>query len=135
MSSSFKDIKISKKFQARIDSRTHKKSIDALIERSHEQTIKAKNRTDLIRLMGKKEFLLLKNQPLFLVGISLYWAKITGVSKNNFIKTCCSKNVNSKGKINKKSLPYGTIHIRINDVKLFFRVIGWIEGLKVFYKV
>jgi len=36
----------------------------------------------------------------------------------------------SKRKRNPNSLIYGTIHIRICDVKLFFRIIGWIDGLK-----
>jgi len=28
-------------------------------------------------------------------------------------------------------LTHGTVHIRINNVKLFFRIIGWIDGLKL----
>jgi hypothetical protein len=60
-----------------------------------------------------------------------YWAKLTGLPKNQFIKTCCSVSTSSKGKRNKNTLTHGTVHIRINDVKLFFRVIGWIDGLKL----
>lgn len=60
-----------------------------------------------------------------------YWSKLTKIPKNQFIKTCCSVSKSSKNKRNKNSLPNGTIHIRINDVKLFFRIIGWIDGLKI----
>jgi len=193
-----KNVKLSKKSLDRINSRTHKKSIEALIRRNQEQTVLARHRAEKIMFKARKEFKVLKKQPLFLIGVSLYWAegykkgaygsswksvdfansdpamviliikffekylcitkqrlaiqiiahdnvnlkqsvdywsKITGVSKSNFIKTCCSKNINSKGKRNKKNLPHGTVHIRINDVKLFFKVIGWIEGLKEFYKI
>lgn len=64
-----------------------------------------------------------------------YWSSVTGIAGSNFTKTCCSNNINSKGKRDKKSVPYGTVHIRINDVKLFFRMIGWIDGLKQYLKV
>lgn len=60
-----------------------------------------------------------------------YWAGLTGLPKSQFIKTCCSVSKSSKGKRNGHSLTHGTVHIRINDVKLFFRIIGWIDGLKL----
>lgn len=59
-----------------------------------------------------------------------YWSNITKLPKSQFIKTCCSVSKSSKAKRNKNSLTHGTVHIRINDVKLFFRIIGWIDGLK-----
>jgi hypothetical protein len=58
-----------------------------------------------------------------------YWESITGVPKEQFIKTYQSKRIGAKGKRN-NTLTYGTVHIRINSVKLFFRIIGWIEGFK-----
>lgn len=58
-----------------------------------------------------------------------FWHNITKVPKNNFIKTCCSISSASSNKQNRK-LEYGTIHLRINDVNRFFRLIGWIDGLK-----
>lgn len=61
----------------------------------------------------------------------LFWSNLTGISENQFIKTCCSVSIYSKSKRNKNSLTHGTVHIRINDVKLFFRIIGWIDGLKL----
>ena len=59
-----------------------------------------------------------------------FWSILTKIPENQFIKTCCSVSIYSKGKRNKNSLTHGTVHIRINDVKLFFRIIGWIDGLK-----
>jgi len=59
-----------------------------------------------------------------------YWSNLINVPKKQFIKTCCSISKLSKNKRNRNSLTHGTVHIRINDVKLFFRIIGWIDGLK-----
>jgi hypothetical protein len=58
-----------------------------------------------------------------------FWHNITGVPKTNFIKTCYSLSSASLQK-QKKKLQYGTIHLRVNDVNRFFRLIGWIDGLK-----
>jgi len=58
-----------------------------------------------------------------------FWSSLTKIPKEQFIKTYSKLSISSKNKRNKHSLTYGTIHIRINDVKLFFRIIGWIEGL------
>lgn len=63
------------------------------------------------------------------------WSSTTKIPKKQFIKTFSKSNISSKGVRNKKSLPFGTAHIRIYDVKYFFRIIGWIEGLKKFYKI
>jgi hypothetical protein len=59
-----------------------------------------------------------------------FWSKLTNISKKQFIKSCSAVSKASKNKRNPNSLTYGTVHIRINDVKLFFRIIGWIDGLK-----
>lgn len=59
-----------------------------------------------------------------------YWSRLTNIPPNQFIKTCCSISKSSGGKRDKKTLTNGTVHIRISDVGLFFRVIGWIDGLK-----
>jgi hypothetical protein len=61
-----------------------------------------------------------------------FWHKTTKIPKNNFIKTCHSVSSASSNKQNRK-LEHGTIHLRINDVEKFFRLIGWIDGLK--YKI
>jgi hypothetical protein len=59
-----------------------------------------------------------------------FWSNLTRIPENQFIKSCSAVSKASKGKRNPNSLTYGTVHIRINDVKLFFRIIGWIDGLK-----
>ena len=58
-----------------------------------------------------------------------YWSELTGIPESQFIKTCTSLSVRS-GQKRANSLTYGTVHIRVYDVKLFFRIIGWIDGLK-----
>ncbi|MFA7319173.1 MAG: helix-turn-helix domain-containing protein [Parcubacteria group bacterium] len=62
-----------------------------------------------------------------------YWSSLTNIPQDQFIKTCCSVSKSSQGKRDEDSLTHGTVHIRINDVKLFFKVIGWIDGLKSDY--
>ena len=47
------------------------------------------------------------------------WSEVTGLTKDKFIKTCAKLNKSSKGIRNKKSLPFGTAHIRIYNVKCF----------------
>ena len=59
-----------------------------------------------------------------------FWSKLTGIPKKQFIKTSLKISTASKGKRNINTLRFGTIHIRIYSVKLFFRIMGWIEGMK-----
>jgi hypothetical protein len=59
-----------------------------------------------------------------------FWHNITRVPKENFIKTSFAISKASLNKQNRK-LEYGTIHLRINNVESFFRLIGWIDGLKL----
>ncbi len=59
-----------------------------------------------------------------------FWSGITKIPRNQFTKTCCSTSKSSKSKRKNDSLPNGTLHIRINNVSLFFRIIGWIDGFK-----
>ena len=58
-----------------------------------------------------------------------YWSKVTKMDKNGFIKTYSKVSSSSKGIRDKKSLPFGTVHIRVNNVKKFFTLIGWINCL------
>jgi predicted transcriptional regulator len=60
-----------------------------------------------------------------------FWSKLTKIPKKQFIKTYCSVNTSSKNKKQRNNLTHGTVHIRINNVELFFRIIGWIDGLKL----
>ncbi|MCF7820093.1 MAG: hypothetical protein K9M44_01315 [Candidatus Pacebacteria bacterium] len=62
-----------------------------------------------------------------------FWSCATKLPPNQFWKTYCTTTKNRKNrKIN--LLTYGTVHIRVNDVNLFFKMIGWIDGLKDYYK-
>ena len=192
-----KEIDISDKARQKILARSSRLSVKALLKRNKEQTQLAEQRALKIRREAKKETRRLFGNPLFLVGIALYWAEgykkgangskwksvsfansdpetvkvmmrffkeickveddririqliahanldipkvvdywasLTKIPAKQFIKTCCSVSKSSKGKRDKNSLTKGTIHIRINDVSFFFRVIGWIDGLKEYLK-
>ncbi len=63
-----------------------------------------------------------------------YWSKLTGIAELNFIKTTLPVARKSFNKRKNNSLTHGTLHIRINDVRFFYRVIGWIDGLKEFFE-
>lgn len=61
-----------------------------------------------------------------------YWSKLTGVPKNQFGKTIIDKRTN-KSKTKRKTLPYGTINLRIRSRgekefgrRLHRRIMGWI---------
>ncbi len=191
------NIKLNKIAKEKIELSKYKKSTLKLIMRNKEQTVIARNRHQNAMNAGKKEFKIHKADPLFLVGLSLYWAEgykkgasgskwkvidfansdeqmiililnffrkylivddqvikaqliahpninikkavnkwseITNIPEEKFIKTYSGQPISSKGIRDKKSLPNGTIHIRIYQVEQFFRLIGWIEGLKEHFK-
>ncbi|MFA5986436.1 MAG: hypothetical protein WC819_03760 [Parcubacteria group bacterium] len=58
-----------------------------------------------------------------------YWHKITKIPLKNFMKVSHVKN-NSKNTRAKNTIPHGTIHVRITNVRLFFELIGWIDEMK-----
>ena len=64
-----------------------------------------------------------------------YWSKTTGIPKNQFGKTYIDRRTD-KSKIKRKTLPYGTLHLRIKSYsekefgrRLHRRIIGWIESV------
>lgn len=59
-----------------------------------------------------------------------YWSGVSGIERSKFYKTYSKPSIASKNK--KDSLPYGTFQIYVNDTKLFFTIMGWIERLKRF---
>jgi hypothetical protein len=63
-----------------------------------------------------------------------FWHNLTKIPKQNFIKPFCSISRSSQKKRNKR-LKFGTIHVRIYDVNKFFRLIGWIDGLKAKFNI
>jgi hypothetical protein len=58
-----------------------------------------------------------------------YWSRVTGLSRGNFRKSYYGISRSSLHKRPYTRLPYGTVQIRVNDTKLFHRIMGWIEGL------
>ena len=63
-----------------------------------------------------------------------YWSKMTGIPKKQFGKTYIDKRTN-KSKIKRKTLPYGTIDLRIRSYgekefgkRLHRRIMGWIKS-------
>jgi hypothetical protein len=60
-----------------------------------------------------------------------YWSDQLGIPKNNFTKTYVGRSSSSMGKRPFDRLPYGVIQIRINNTDLFYKVMGWIDGVKV----
>lgn len=188
-----RNLEISEKAKKKISKRVAGTSISALIRRNKNQTKLAFERAEKIRKNAAKEAGRLMRDPLFVSGISLYWAEgykrgadgskwksvdfansdpemvklmmeffrnvckveenkfkaqiiahknvdikkavgywsnLTNIGKECFIKTYNSTNGKAKNKRRGNRLTYGTIHIRINDVNLFFKIIGWIDGFK-----
>jgi hypothetical protein len=192
-----RDIKLSSLAQEKIDSRVNATSTAALIARNKDQTRLAEVRALEIRNKAAQEALELVKNPLFIAGVSLYWAEgykkgahgskwkcidfansdpdmiiimmqffqeflkvtiadikiqliahaninidqevifwsqLTKVPESQFIKTSVAVSSYSKGKRAKNCLTHGTVHVRIYDVKHFFRLIGWIDGLKMSFE-
>lgn len=63
-----------------------------------------------------------------------YWSKLTGIAEDRFIRTAVPVVRKSNNKRKNSNLTHGTLHIRINDVSFFFKIIGWIDGLKEYFK-
>jgi hypothetical protein len=59
-----------------------------------------------------------------------YWSCYLGIPKDNFTKTYVGLSRSSIRKRPFDRLPHGVIQIRINNTDLFYKVMGWIEGLK-----
>ena len=57
-----------------------------------------------------------------------YWSKITGIPRTQFYKTYIKPSSSSLQK--RKTLPYGTLDLSVNDTKLLLIIMGWIEKIK-----
>ncbi len=188
-----RDIVLSDESQQKISKRASVTSTKALVKRNKQQTAIADERACRIREEAKDEAVRYMNDPLFVAGVSLYWAEgykrgasgskwkcvdftnadpemvrlmmdffrkfcaveenrfkvqliahsnvdmrsavtywsvLTKIPEAQFIKTCTALSVRS-GQKRGNTLTYGTVHIRVYDVKLFFRIIGWIDGMKM----
>lgn len=59
-----------------------------------------------------------------------FWMAVTTLPKSQFTKSYIGISKSSLGKRPYNTLPHGTIQITVYDTALFYRVIGWIEGIK-----
>ena len=57
-----------------------------------------------------------------------YWSRITRIPRKQFYKTYVKQSKASLGK--RKTLPYGTCDVGINDVQLYLKIMAWIEKIK-----
>ncbi len=58
-----------------------------------------------------------------------FWSELTNIPKERFEKFYYGVSKSSLGKRPFNVLPYGTIQIRVNDTKLFHRIMGWLDGI------
>lgn len=79
---------------------------------------------------SKFKFQIMAHENMNLPNTLKFWQSIVQSSPLNFFTTSLSLSKSSKKRLNPNTLTNGTIHIRINDVQLFFQMIGWIEGIK-----
>ncbi len=62
--------------------------------------------------------------------IHAYWRKTTGLPLTQFTKPYFGISISSQQKKSPNILPYGTIRIDVYDTKLFYKVMGWIDGFQ-----
>lgn len=60
----------------------------------------------------------------------LHWSETTAIPIKQFLKVSRSTHIASKKVRPSNRLPFGTLHIRINNVDKFFQLIGWIDEFK-----
>lgn len=58
-----------------------------------------------------------------------FWSEVTGIPKERFTVTNQVSRA-SKRKRPHRSLPYGTLRLRVHNRRKFFKIKGWIDGLK-----
>ncbi len=57
-----------------------------------------------------------------------YWSKITDIPRKQFYKTYAKPSSASLQK--RKTLPFGTFDLSVNDTKVLLKIMGWIEKIK-----
>lgn len=57
-----------------------------------------------------------------------YWSQVTNIPRRQFYKTYIKPSSASLQK--RKTLPYGTFGLSVNDSKLLLKILGWIEKIK-----
>lgn len=58
-----------------------------------------------------------------------YWKKVTNLPRINFQKHQIQISQASKRKRPRNTLPYGTLHLTVNNTEMICRVKGWIQGI------
>jgi len=58
-----------------------------------------------------------------------FWSKLTKLSKKNFKGPQIQVSRASRSKRPRNTLPYGTLHLTVNNTELACKVKGWIEGI------
>jgi len=56
-----------------------------------------------------------------------YWSQVASIPKEQFYKTYIKPS--KAGQQKRKTLPYGTLDVYVNDTKIFLTIKGWIEGV------
>lgn len=59
-----------------------------------------------------------------------YWMRVTGLSRSQFTKPTYPISRSSQGKRPFNRLPYGTVQVIVSDTQIFYRIMGFIEGVK-----
>jgi hypothetical protein len=59
-----------------------------------------------------------------------YWSRITGLNKSQFDRPSFVVSKSSLGIRPYNRLPHGTIQVRVANTKEFYRLMGWIDGMK-----
>jgi len=59
-----------------------------------------------------------------------FWSKIVSIPEKQFYKSYSGAPITSQGKRPINRLPYGTLHVIINDAGLVRKLRGWIMGLQ-----
>ncbi|PIR88956.1 MAG: hypothetical protein COU07_03625 [Candidatus Harrisonbacteria bacterium CG10_big_fil_rev_8_21_14_0_10_40_38] len=190
---------LSKNTLEKINKRTQKKSLKALIKRNKYQTIQAQKRALELKKEGASEITNFSKKDLLIAGTALYWAEgykrqktrngrpltshpvsltnsdpilikvflkflieiynipkkdiklsirifehqneeelikfwqnITNFPRENFKKSYYGISKSSLNKRPFNRLPYGTLEVRVNNTKLYHKIMGHIEGIKNF---
>ncbi len=63
-------------------------------------------------------------------NILRYWSNILEIPRGNFLKSYIAVSKSSSGKKPFNRLPYGVAQIRISNTDLFYKIMGWISGIK-----
>ena len=59
----------------------------------------------------------------------LFWSRLTGIPLRQFIKPYIKQSKYSKLRRG-NTLPHGTLHVRIADINLLTKILGWINSFK-----